>query len=100
MDHALPCKLDGFVTQQQNELVNITANLVSSVFKDVCKEPVMQSSPGSDDELRADISMSGFWQNQQRAFVDVKVFYPKPVPEVADEINEEHQEREIPSRHP
>ncbi len=76
VDHALSCKLGGFVTLRHNELVNITANLVSSVCKDVCKEPVLQSSPGSDDELRADISMRGFWQRQQRAFVDVRVFYP------------------------
>eukprot|EP00794_Sanderia_malayensis_P003907 gene3907-biopygen3345 len=76
VDHALSCKLGGFVTLRLNELVNITANLVSSVCKDVCKEPVLQPSPGNDDDLRADISMRGFWQRQQRAFVDVRVFYP------------------------
>ena len=46
------------------------------VCEDVRKEPTLSTTPDSNDELRADISMCSFWQRLQRAFVDVKVFYP------------------------
>ena len=76
VDHALSCKVGGFVILRHNELVNLTADLLSSVCKDVSKEPVIQSSPANDDEIRADVCARGFWQRLQRAFVDVRVFYP------------------------
>ena len=46
------------------------------VCKDVRKEPTLSTTPDSNDELRADISVRSFWQRLQRVFVDVKVFYP------------------------
>ena len=61
---------------RHNDVVNITANLASIVCKDVEKEPVLQKRFNEDAELRADISLRGFWQRQQKAFVDVRVFYP------------------------
>ena len=76
VDHALCCKVGGFVTLRHNELVNLTADLLSSVCKGVSKEPELQPSPIKCDELRADVCARGFWQRMQRAFVDVRVFYP------------------------
>ena len=61
---------------RHNELVNITANLSSIVCKDVEKEPVLQKKFDRDPELRADIVLRGFWQRQQKAFLDVRVFSP------------------------
>ena len=46
------------------------------VCKDVRNEPTLSTTPDSNDELRADISVRSFWQRLQRAFVDVRVFYP------------------------
>ena len=46
------------------------------VSKDVRKEPTLNTTPDRNDELRADISVRSFWQRLQKAFVDVKVFYP------------------------
>ena len=76
VDHALCCKVGGFVTLRHNELVNLTADLLSSVCNDVSKEPVLQPSPIKCDELRVDVCARGFWQRMQRTFVDVRVFYP------------------------
>eukprot|EP00794_Sanderia_malayensis_P018637 gene18637-biopygen15703 len=75
VDHALSCKIGGFVTLRHNEMRDLTADLLSTVCKDVCKEPCLQQSENGS-ELRADVSARGFWQRMQRAFVDVRVFYP------------------------
>ena len=65
----------GFVTLCHNEMRDLTADLLSTVCKDVCKEPCLQQSENGV-ELRVDMSAPGFWQRMQRAFVDVRVFYP------------------------
>eukprot|EP00795_Rhopilema_esculentum_P015801 gene15801-7105_t len=52
-----------------------TVDLLSTVCKDVCKEPCLQQSENGV-ELRADVSARGFCQRMQRAFVDVRLFYP------------------------
>ena len=52
---------------------DLTADLLSTVFKDVCKEPCLQQSENGV-ELRVDVSARGFCQRMQRAFVDVRVF--------------------------
>ena len=59
---------------RHNDLLNITADLLTTVCKDVEKEPILQPCPVMKDELRADIAVRGFWQSMQRAFVDVRVF--------------------------
>ena len=74
VDHALCCKVGGLITLRHNEIRDVTADLLSSVCKDVRKEPVFEES--NDNNLRADVSVRGFWQRMQRAFVDVRVFYP------------------------
>ena len=50
--------------------------MLSMVCKDARKEPTLSTTPDSNDELWADISAHSFWQRLQRAFVDVRVFYP------------------------
>ena len=76
VNHALQCKVGGFIHMRHNELVNITANLSSIVCRDVEKEPVLQKKFDRDPELRAVIALRGFWQRQQKAFLDVRVFSP------------------------
>ena len=39
IDHALTCKTGGFVSLRHNEIVNVTADILSLVCKDVAKEP-------------------------------------------------------------
>ena len=74
-DHALSCKTGGFVTLRHNEMRDISTDLLSTVCKDVCKEPCLQQSENGV-ELRVDVSARGFWQRMQRAFVDVGGFLP------------------------
>ena len=40
----------GFVTLCQNEIVNVTANMLSIVCKDVRKEATVSTIPDSNDE--------------------------------------------------
>ena len=74
VDHALCCKVGGLITLRHNEIRDVTAELLSTVCKDVRKEPPIDEM--ADNDLRADVSARGFWQRMQRAFVDVRVFYP------------------------
>ena len=51
----LTCKTGGFVTLRHNEIVNVTADMLSMVYKDVKKEPALSTTPDSNDEFRTDI---------------------------------------------
>ena len=75
IDHVLTCKTGRFVTLRHNETINVTADMLSVVCKDVRKEPTLSTLPDSNDELQPDISVRSFWQRFQRANVDVRVFY-------------------------
>ena len=44
-----------------NEIVNVTADMLSMVCKDVKKEPTLSPTPDSNAKLRADISVRCFW---------------------------------------
>ena len=76
IDHSMSCKVGGFIHLRHNDLLNITDDLLSKVCTDVDTEPPLQSSTAGTEELRADIVARGFWQPMQRAFMDVRVFYP------------------------
>ena len=47
----LTCKTGGFVTLRHNEIVNVTADMLSMVCKDIRKEPALSTTPDSIDEL-------------------------------------------------
>ena len=55
IDQMLTCKTGGFVTLRHNEIVNVTADMLSMVYKDVKKEPALSATPDSNDEFRTDI---------------------------------------------
>ena len=61
VDHALQCKVGGFIHMRHNDLVTGTTDLVTSICKDVLKEPVLQFKADSDVEWRADLSIRDFW---------------------------------------
>ena len=76
VEHALSCKLGGFISLRHNELRDLTADLLTEICKDVSKEPALSNSTDTEEELRADVSARGLWQPMQRAFIDVRVFHP------------------------
>ena len=82
--HALICKKGSFITKIHNQLRNITAVLLREVFKNVSVEPPLQTITGEElrektvnvkDESKVDIIAIGFWQTNQMAFFDIRVFY-------------------------
>ena len=46
------------------------------VCTDVSKEPKLSTTPNSNEEIQGYISVLNFWQRLQRAFVNVRVFFP------------------------
>ena len=71
VEHTVSCpKGGGFPSIRNNEIRDLTANLLTEVCNDVCIEPDLQSIDGetftggssnSQDGARLDIASSGFW---------------------------------------
>lgn len=84
VEHALSCKKGGFISLRHNEILNLTANLLSEICKEVCVEPTLLPLTGEEidesrltkDEARSDVCARGFWTSGQLAFLDVRVFNP------------------------
>ena len=83
IDHALPCKKDGFISLRHNEERSLRANLLGEVCKDVCIDPTLLPITGEEidgalttDNARTDICARGFWTPGQLAFLDIRVFNP------------------------
>ena len=76
INHALTCKTRGPFKLRHNEIVNVTADMLSIVSKDVKKEPTLNTTPDNNDEFGANISLRSFGQRFPRPFVDVRDFYP------------------------
>ena len=58
----LTCKSGGFVTLRRNEIVNVPADMLSAVCKDVRKDATLSITQDSNHELGADISVRNFRQ--------------------------------------
>ena len=85
IEHALNCKLGGFVSTRHNDVRDFTAQLLSEVANDVALEPMLTPLSGetmryktanTDIHARLDISARGVWVRGSKAFFDVKVFNP------------------------
>ena len=70
---------------RHNDLLDITAELLSKVCNDVAIEPPLQSLSGEvitpqsanrQDDARADIHIRGFRGRRQSAYFDIRVFHP------------------------
>ncbi len=87
IQHALDCKLGGFIHLRHNRLRDLFADMLK---KAGCKaiqieqqllpdEGELQGAPKCverGDEARMDVTAIGFWGAWQRAFFDVRVFNP------------------------
>ena len=85
VDHALSCPRGGFIIKRHNEIRDVTASLLKDVASAVEIEPnlqpltgevMMESSANIEDNSRLDVKCTGFWNPQQDAFLDVRVFNP------------------------
>ena len=83
--HAMDCKKGGFVSKRHDKVRNTLAKMMDTVAYDVRIEPQLQPLSGEilnlgsanrEDEARLDISARGFWNQNEMAFFDVRVFNP------------------------
>ena len=81
----MSCKKGGIVTIRHNELRDLTAKKLSEVCYDTKIEPIFVPLSGEDlsnrtanrsNEVRLDVRASGFWEREQQAFFDLRVFDP------------------------
>ena len=83
-NHVFMCRHGGNPTKRHNELRDVLADLLREVCTDVATEPQLQrlsgeqlpASANTQDEARLDIRAKGFWDRQQAAFFDERIFYP------------------------
>ena len=86
VQHIMSCKKGGPVTLRHNEVSDITATLLSNVYKDVefgpslwilhGEEQTMRKTAKTNDEVRLHICAKSFWVRGQKAFFDARVFDP------------------------
>ena len=85
IQHAMSCKKGGFITIRHNDLRDLTANLLTDIWRDVDIEPQLLPVTGetfengtanTSNEARVDIKSRGFWVRGQQTFFDVRVFDP------------------------
>ena len=79
------CHYEELPISRHNEIRDITTKWLTEVCTDVEKEPQLQPLTGEtilprsankQEEARVDIRAKGFWNRQQNAFFDVRVFHP------------------------
>lgn len=83
-DHAMSCLTGGFLHKRHDGIRDILAQAMKDVAYDVCIEPPLQELSGEDlsgnanvdNEARLDIKARGFWNKDEMAFFDVRVFNP------------------------
>ena len=85
IDHALICKLGGFVIMRHNAVRDVQADFLLNVCKDVSVEPGLIQLTGNEelasgsnleDNARLDISCRGFWAPLQKMIPDVRFTHP------------------------
>ena len=79
--HAIKCKIGGLVTIPQDDLLDLTANLLSNMCNDfeidlkllpITGQNFLNRRANSCTKARLDIRSRGFWVSVQQAFFDPK----------------------------
>ena len=79
IDHALICKLGGFVIMRHNAVRDVEADFLRNVCKDVSVEPGLIQLTGNEELASGsnlDISCRGFWAPLQKMFFDIRFTHP------------------------
>lgn len=84
MDHAMQCMRGGYVHRRHDRVRDLFATIINDVAHSTQIEPPLQPLSGelltegsnTDDEARLDIAARSFWQNDEMAFFDIRVFNP------------------------
>ena len=83
IDHALSCKLGGYVNMRHNRIRDLEAELMREVCHDVKVEPELLPLDSEVDragnvaeKARLDVSGIGVWGSYERSFLDVRIIHP------------------------
>ena len=85
VQHALSCKIGGFVGIRHNQVRDFTAEILDEVCNDVAIEPLLTPLSGeqfnlrstiTEEHARVDVSARDVWVRGSRAFFDIMVFNP------------------------
>ena len=87
VQHSQICHVSGFVDMRHENVSKVVLNALKKCLNNVGWEPVLQPVPdvikasfkksgNIEDGARADISADSFWNKNQTAFFDTRVFYP------------------------
>ena len=85
IDHALTCKLGGFVIMRHNTVRDVEADFLRTICKDVSVEPGLIPLTGNEglprgsnieDNARLDVACRGFWAPLQKMFLDIRLTHP------------------------
>ena len=85
INHAMICKLGGFVCIRHDEVRDLTVKMLKEVCVEVTSEPMLLRIEGEQieyatanrsPEARVDLSARGFWTRGQRAYGDIRIFDP------------------------
>ena len=102
-DHAMICRMGGFVTMRHNELRDTIQDMIEEVCTDVKKEPLLTPLSGESlryatankcDNARMDMSARDFWVKGQTAYFDIRVFDPMAYSYRNQEIEKNHATHE------
>ena len=83
--HTMTCKKGGFICIRHDEVRDLTASMLREVCHDVTIEPALLPLEGeylqyrtanTSNDSRVDVSARGFWMRGQKAFFDIRIFYP------------------------
>ena len=77
LNHAMNCKIGGFVLMRHNNLRDFEVNLLKTIQNDVEIEPALQKLDNeridgrTENKARPDIGAGGVWRQGQNAFLDI-----------------------------
>ena len=84
VNHALTCKLGGYIIFRHNAIRDAEAELLKEICRDVRTEPELLpihtegivSANNIAEKARLDVSAVGLWSPFERTFMDVRVCHP------------------------
>ena len=85
VEHAMTCRLGGYVIRRHNDVRDTLACMLKEVAKDVQLEPALTPLTGElfqrksttrDNEARCDVAARNVWTNGVNTFLDIRIFNP------------------------
>ena len=101
IDHALSCKLGGYVNMRHNRVRDLEAEFMKEICHDVKTEPELLpldaeniNSGNQAKKARLDVSGIGVWGSHERTFLDIRIMHPNApsyIDKPLDKVYEQHE---------